>query len=57
MLFGVCGGVAEYFNQDATLIRIAWVILILLTGFLPGVLAYIVLAIITPEKDEVENNG
>ena len=30
MLAGVCGGIAEYFNLDPTLIRLAWVILTLL---------------------------
>lgn len=30
MLCGVCGGIAEYFNIDPTLVRLAWVILILL---------------------------
>ncbi len=46
MLAGVCGGIAEYFNVDPTLIRLAWVIFAFLGG--TGVLAYIIAAIIIP---------
>lgn len=46
MLFGVIGGFAEYFNMDATLLRI----LFLITFFLPGpsLILYIIAAIIMP---------
>jgi putative stress-responsive transcriptional regulator len=37
---GVCGGIAEYFNIDSTLVRLAWVVFCLLGG--SGVLAYII---------------
>jgi phage shock protein C len=46
MLDGVCGGVAEYFGLDSTLVRIAWVLLTLVGGV--GVLLYIVAMIIMP---------
>ena len=45
---GVCGGLAEYFSIDSTLIRIAWALLVLCAG--TGVLLYIVCALIIPEK-------
>ena len=47
-LAGVCGGIAEYFNVDATLIRLAWVLFSLLGG--SGLLAYIIAALIMPEQ-------
>ena len=47
MICGVCGGIAEYFNVDVTLVRILWVIFTLFGG--SGVLAYIIAAIIMPE--------
>lgn len=50
MISGVCGGVAEYFGVDVTLVRILWVIFGLLGG--PGVIAYILAAIIIPENPE-----
>jgi phage shock protein C len=49
MIAGVCGGIAEYFNIDATVVRIIAVIL-LLPGGLPGFLPYVLLWIIVPEK-------
>lgn len=47
MLFGVSGGMAEYFDIDPTLVRIAWVVIAVLTAGM-GFLAYIALAIIVP---------
>ena len=52
MLLGVCGGLAEYFDIDATLIRILFVL-----GALAGgstILVYIVLAIVMPAPDMVD---
>lgn len=48
MLDGVCGGIAEYFNFDPTIVRLAWAIFSLAGG--SGVLAYIIALIIIPEK-------
>ena len=49
MLAGVCGGIAEYFGVDPTLIRLAWVVFSQLGG--SGLLAYILAAIIIPRDD------
>lgn len=48
-LWGVCGGLAEYFDVDPVLVRAAWIIGVLvgLPFFLIG---YIVLAIVMPES-------
>ena len=45
---GVCGGIAEYFNVDATLIRLAWVVFCALGG--SGLLAYIIAALVIPDR-------
>lgn len=44
VIAGVCGGVAEFFNVDAKIVRIVWVIAVLFGGV--GVLAYLLLWII-----------
>jgi phage shock protein PspC (stress-responsive transcriptional regulator) len=48
ILGGVSGGLAEYFEIDVTLVRLAWIIAVLAGGF--GVLAYIIAWIIIPEN-------
>jgi phage shock protein C len=48
-LFGVCGGIAEYLNLDATLVRVAFVVATLMS-FGPLVLAYLALAFVIPKE-------
>ena len=50
-IFGVCGGIAEYFDIDPTIVRLLWIFLVFCAG--TGVLAYIVAALIMPNKSEV----
>lgn len=50
VLCGVCGGIAEYFNVDPTLIRLLWAAFCIMGG--SGVLAYIIAAIIIPRRPE-----
>ena len=45
---GVCGGIAEYFGVDPTIIRIIAVILLLPGGF-PGLIPYLLLWLVIPE--------
>lgn len=50
MVAGVCGGLAEYFDIDPTIVRLAWVILIGCGG--TGFWLYIAAAIIMPKKED-----
>lgn len=50
-LWGVCGGIAEYFDLDPTLVRLGWVLFVALGG--SGILAYIIAAMVIPKKSEV----
>ena len=45
---GVCGGIANYFDVDPTVIRLIWVIFTLVGG--SGLIAYIIAAIIMPDE-------
>jgi phage shock protein C len=49
-LAGVCGGLAQYFNIDAILMRVLFVVLALLGG--PGLVIYLMLWIVVPEEPE-----
>ena len=47
---GVCGGLAEYLEMDATIIRLILVLAVLFAGV--GILAYIIAALVIPYKPE-----
>lgn len=47
---GVCGGIAEYFEIDPTLVRLAYVLLSLFTAVFPGILVYILACFIIPKN-------
>lgn len=49
MLSGVLGGFAEYIGVDSTLIRLVYVLISLFSAGFPGLLFYIICAIIIPE--------
>lgn len=48
-LAGVCGGVAEYFNIDPTIVRIIWLLAVVCCGI--GLLAYIICWILMPKGE------
>ena len=45
---GVCGGLAKYFNMDVSIMRLVVVLLVLFAG--GGLLAYLICALVIPEK-------
>ena len=48
MISGVCGGLAEYFTLDPSLVRIGWIVFSLAGG--AGVLAYLIAVLVVSEK-------
>ncbi|MBQ6021109.1 MAG: PspC domain-containing protein [Clostridia bacterium] len=54
-LAGVCGGIAEYFNIDSTIVRLIWGLTVLCAG--TGVLAYIICAIIMPDRPPLADDS
>lgn len=46
-LCGVCGGIAEYFAIDSTIVRLAWILFTVLGG--SGIIAYIIAALVMPK--------
>lgn len=47
---GVLGGLGEYFNIDPVILRVAFVLIFVFTGFIPGLIAYLLMAIVIPIK-------
>ena len=50
VLSGVFGGLGEYLHFDATILRIAYVFITAFFGFFPGIVVYIIAALIIPQK-------
>lgn len=50
LLTGVFGGLGVFVGVDPTILRLAWVFITVFTGFVPGVVFYIIAALIIPEK-------
>ena len=48
MIAGVCGGLAEYFVLDPTVVRVAYVLISIISVAFPGILAYIILMFVMP---------
>ncbi|NDV54530.1 PspC domain-containing protein [Parabacteroides sp. 52] len=52
MIAGVCAGIANYFNLDKTLVRVAYVLLSFFTAF-AGVIVYFILWLVMPKEENV----
>lgn len=55
LIGGICAGIAEIYNLDTTVVRLATVFLTILTGFWPGIITYLVGWYLLPEKNELSN--
>lgn len=49
---GVVGGASEYLGTDAAFLRIVCVLLALMTGILPGVVVYLIAALLIPKRQD-----
>ncbi len=47
---GVCGGIADRFDLDPSLVRVGWIVVGILTGILPMLALYVILAIVVPQE-------
>lgn len=52
ILAGVFGGLGRYFNCSANIFRVAYVILSVLSGLVPGIIIYIIMMLIIPPDPE-----
>ncbi len=49
-LAGVCSGLAEYLDLDPTLVRVLYIVASLFTGVVPGLVLYLILALVIPAE-------
>lgn len=50
LVAGVIGGFSEYWEIDPTVLRIVWLIILAFTGFVPGIVVYVISILIIPSK-------
>jgi len=50
MISGILGGLGEYTDIDPVILRLIWVLIVIFTGFVPGLIAYFLAIIIIPRK-------
>lgn len=50
ILAGILGGVGEYFDTDPVLVRLIYLIVLIATGVVPGILVYILAIFVVPER-------
>ena len=49
---GVCGGIAEFFGIDLTIVRVLWILFAVTAG--GGIIAYIIAAFVMPRKGDYD---
>lgn len=47
---GICGGLGEYMNVDPVFLRLLWLLVVIFSGIVPGVVAYILAIFVIPKK-------
>ncbi len=52
MVAGLCGGLGEYWSMDPTVVRLIFILILIITGVIPALLAYLIGWIIVPEEEE-----
>jgi phage shock protein C len=57
MLAGIFGGLGEYFDIDPTVFRLIGLIVFLASGLLPGIVFYIIAAMLIPKRSEEQTGG
>ncbi len=53
ILSGVCSGIAQYLNIDVTIVRILYILLSIFSAAFPGIIVYIILIFILPDKSDI----
>ncbi len=51
---GIIGGIGEYYDIDPVLLRLIFVLIVMVTGVFPGIIAYIIAMFIVPKKPKMD---
>lgn len=50
VISGIFGGLDDYFNVDATILRLGFVFVTIFSGIIPGIIVYFIAALVVPSK-------
>lgn len=50
VLAGLLGGLGEYFDIDPTILRLAYALIVLITGIVPGFIVYFIAILVVPKQ-------
>lgn len=50
---GLCGGLGEYLNVDSSILRLLWLLVVIFTGVIPGIIFYLVGVLIVPVEGKI----
>lgn len=50
VISGIIGGIGEYLDIDPVVLRVLWILIVVFTGFLPGISAYFLATLVVPQK-------
>ncbi len=53
VIAGVMGGIGVYFDIDPVMIRVAYIIITVFTGLLPGIISYVFMVLVIPKEIEI----
>ena len=53
VLAGIIGGLGEYLYIDPAILRVIWILIIVFTAFVPGVVAYFLMLLVVPKNTTV----
>jgi len=49
---GLVGGLGEYLHTDPVVLRLIWLLIVIFTGFVPGIVAYLLASLVVPLQPE-----
>lgn len=52
---GIIGGIGEYLGIDPAILRLGWIVLVIFTGVIPGIIAYIIALAVVPKKPKIKD--
>lgn len=56
ILAGIIGGIGEYLNVDPVILRVVWIVIVVFTGFVPGIIVYLVAVFVVSDKPKEITN-